>query len=56
MLDRGNSTETDAAVARKNAGERRESSVMHERANGWVIQFQGEDVVLVRVMWWLGIA
>jgi hypothetical protein len=29
MLDRGNSTETDAAAARKNAGERRESTVMH---------------------------
>jgi hypothetical protein len=29
MLDRGESTETDAAAARKNAGERREGSVVH---------------------------
>jgi hypothetical protein len=36
MLDRGNSTETDAAAARKNAGERRGGTVMHQRVNGWV--------------------
>jgi hypothetical protein len=29
MLDRGGSTETDAAAARKNAGERRGGSVVH---------------------------
>jgi hypothetical protein len=37
MLDRRNSTETDAAAARKIAGERRESSVVHQRINGWVV-------------------
>jgi hypothetical protein len=29
MLDRGESMETDAAAARKNADERREGTVMH---------------------------
>jgi hypothetical protein len=29
MLDRRESTETDAAAARKNAGEHREGSVVH---------------------------
>jgi hypothetical protein len=56
MLDRGNSTETDAAAARKNAGERREGTVMHQRVNEWVVQLQGDDVVLFMVMWWLGTA
>jgi hypothetical protein len=52
MLDRGNSTETDAAAARKNAGERREGTVMHQRVNRWVVQLQGDDVVLARESWW----
>jgi hypothetical protein len=54
VLDRGSSTETDAAAAREIAGERREGAVVHQRVNGWVGQLQGDDVVLLRVMWWLG--
>jgi hypothetical protein len=54
MLDRGSLTETEAAAAREIAGERREGAVVHQRVNGWVGQLQGDDVVLLRVMWWLG--
>jgi hypothetical protein len=56
MLDRGNSTETDAAAARKNAGEHRGGTVMHQRVNGWVVQLQGDDVVLFIGLWGLGTA
>jgi hypothetical protein len=56
MQDGGSSTETEAAAARKIAGERREGAMVHQRVNGWVLQLQGDDVVLSRVMWWLGIA
>jgi hypothetical protein len=41
---------------KKNAGERRGGTVMHQRVNGWVEQLQGDDVVLFMVMWWLGTA
>jgi hypothetical protein len=54
MLDRGSSTETEAAAARMNAGERRGGAVVHPRVKGWVGQLHGDDVVLLRVMWWLG--
>jgi hypothetical protein len=37
MQDWGSLTETEAAAARKIAGERRESSVVHQRINGWVL-------------------
>jgi hypothetical protein len=36
MLDRGSSTETEAAAARMNAGERRGGAVVHQRVKGWV--------------------
>jgi hypothetical protein len=40
----------------KIAGERRESSVVHQRINGWVVQLQGDDVVLFMGLWGLGTA
>jgi hypothetical protein len=51
VQDWRSSTETEAAAARKIAGERREGAVVHQRVKGWVRQLQGDDVVLSRVMW-----
>jgi hypothetical protein len=41
-------------AARKNAGERRGGTGVDQRANEWVGQLQGDDVVLATVLCWRG--
>jgi hypothetical protein len=52
--DKRQSTKIVAAVARMDAGERRENDTGHQRPHEVVVELHGDDVVLARESWWRG--